>query len=217
MDQQATGGPHSYRTGRSLRNPRSRQNTGLQHYIAPLPRPRARGCPPARPCKIYNMSPFLLPSPPPKYSSLRPSYLRSSTITGLTDHSPCFFCFHLPIMKFTTTVLTAALAASSGVLAAPTATCTLDKRSTTISCDSWGSLETGGYTIYHNNWGASEATSGSQCTYFDSLSGTTVAWHTSWTWAGGSSNVKSYSNVAVEDVNKQLSAVSSIPSTWKWR
>lgn len=120
-------------------------------------------------------------------------------------------------MKFTSSLATMVLAATSA-FAAPTTepTPTLDKRATTISCDSWGSLTTGGYTIYHNNWGASAATSGSQCTYFTSLSGNTVAWSTSWSWAGGSSNVKSYSNVALENVNKQLSAVSSIPSVWKY-
>jgi hypothetical protein len=48
------------------------------------------------------------------------------------------------------------------------------------------------------------------------LSGNSVAWSTSWTWAGGPTHVKSYSNVALENVNKKLSAVSSIPSVWKW-
>lgn len=118
-------------------------------------------------------------------------------------------------MKSTTSVLTLVLAATS-TIAAPSSTTALDKRATTISCDSWGSLKEGSYTIYHNNWGASQATSGSQCTYFTSLSGTSVAWSTSWTWEGGQSQVKSYSNVALENVNKQLSAVGSIPSTWKW-
>ena len=106
--------------------------------------------------------------------------------------------------------------AASSALAAPAPTRTVEKRDTTISCDSWGSLQTGGYTIYHNNWGASQATSGSQCTYFKSLSGSSVAWSTKWSWAGASTQVKSYSNVALENVNKQLSAVSSIPSVWKW-
>jgi len=118
-------------------------------------------------------------------------------------------------MQFSSLFLSAVLAASS-VIATPTPTPTLDKRATTISCSSFGSLSTGAYIIYHNNWGASTATSGSQCTYFTSLSGNTVAWSTSWTWEGGAGDVKSYSNVALEDVNKQLSAVSTIPSTWKW-
>ncbi|CAJ2504489.1 Uu.00g118830.m01.CDS01 [Anthostomella pinea] len=116
-------------------------------------------------------------------------------------------------MKSAFSLLSLALAAGDA-LATPTPTKT--KRATTISCDSFGSLQTGAYTIYHNNWGAAQATSGSQCTYFTSLSGSTVAWSTSWTWEGGAGQVKSYSNVALENVGKQLSAVSSIPSTWKW-
>lgn len=113
-------------------------------------------------------------------------------------------------MKFTAEIAAIVLAATSA-MAAPSA-----KRSTQISCDSFGSYTAGQYTIYHNNWGAAQATSGSQCTSFDSISGTTVAWETNWTWEGGSSSVKSYSNAALEKVNKQLSAVSSIPSSWKW-
>lgn len=101
-------------------------------------------------------------------------------------------------------------------VAAASPTRVLEKRATTM-CDNWGSLETGGFTIYHNNWGAAQATSGSQCTTFDSITSGSVSWSTSWSWAGGSSSVKSYSNVALEDVNTQLSAISSIPSTWTWR
>ncbi|KAH7145401.1 glycoside hydrolase family 12 protein [Dactylonectria estremocensis] len=100
-------------------------------------------------------------------------------------------------------------------VAAASPTRTLQKRETTW-CDNWGSLETGGFTIYHNNWGADQATSGSQCTTFDSITDSSVTWSTSWSWAGGSSSVKSYANVALEDVNLQLSAISSIPSTWTW-
>lgn len=113
-------------------------------------------------------------------------------------------------MKFTAEIASIVLAATSA-MAAPSA-----KRSEQISCGSFGSKDAGTYVIYHNNWGASAATSGSQCTSFDSIDGTTVAWETNWSWEGGSTSVKSYSNAAVENVNKQLSAVSSIPSSWKW-
>lgn len=113
-------------------------------------------------------------------------------------------------MKFTAEIASIVLAVTS-VAAAPSV-----KRATEISCDSFGSKEAGPYTIYHNNWGAAQATSGKQCTSFDSIDGTTVAWETSWNWQGGSTSVKSYSNAAVEKVGKQLSAVKSIPSTWKW-
>lgn len=121
-------------------------------------------------------------------------------------------------MKFSSALGSIVLAVTAS--AAPAAPATpvgsaLEARSTEM-CDSWGSVTAGQYTIYQNNWGASAATSGSQCTTYSSISGTTVAWSTSWTWAGGSSSVKSYSNVALENVNKKLSAVSSIPSTWKY-
>lgn len=100
-------------------------------------------------------------------------------------------------------------------MASASPTRVLEKRATTW-CDSYGSLETGGYTVYHNNWGAAQATSGSQCTTFDSVTSGSVSWSTSWSWTGGSSSVKSYSNIALVDVNTQLSAISSIPSTWTW-
>lgn len=111
-------------------------------------------------------------------------------------------------------ILSSVLLVASSAFAVPTST--IETRDTTLSCDAFKSLQTGGYTIYHNNWGAGDATSGSQCTSFKSLSGNSVAWSTSWTWAGGPTHVKSYSNVALENVNKKLSAVSSIPSVWKW-
>ncbi|KAH6871619.1 glycoside hydrolase family 12 protein [Thelonectria olida] len=93
---------------------------------------------------------------------------------------------------------------------------TLEERDTTW-CGAFGSLATGGYTVYHNNWGSGKATSGSQCTTFTSFKSNSFAWSTSWTWAGGPIDVKSYSNVALENVNKKLSQISSIPSTWTWR
>ncbi|KUJ21836.1 concanavalin A-like lectin/glucanase [Mollisia scopiformis] len=106
------------------------------------------------------------------------------------------------------------LAFAAVAVAAPTAT--LDKRATTI-CGQWDSVATGTYTVYQDLWGESAATSGSQCTTVNSVSGTTLAWSTSWTWAGGSSSVKSYANAVVtQSTIKQISAITSIPSTWKW-
>ncbi|KAF4447825.1 xyloglucan-specific endo-beta-1,4-glucanase A [Fusarium austroafricanum] len=43
-----------------------------------------------------------------------------------------------------------------------------------------------------------------------------VQWSTDWTWEGGSNQVKSYSNVAIDNVNKKIREVNSIPSTWSW-
>lgn len=115
-------------------------------------------------------------------------------------------------MKFSSYLICGWLIASSG--ASPISS--IESRATTW-CGSFGSQQAGPYTIYHNNWGAATATSGQQCTTFNSFQGNSVSWSTSWTWAGGSSNVKSYSNVALEKVNKALSGIKSIPSAWSWQ
>ncbi|KAF6821714.1 xyloglucan-specific endo-beta-1,4-glucanase A 1 [Colletotrichum musicola] len=114
-------------------------------------------------------------------------------------------------MQLTSYLVSAILA----VTAAASPTPALETRATKW-CDAFGSTAAGKYTVYHNNWGAKQATSGSQCTTYTSVSGDSVAWSTSWTWTGGQGQVKSYSNVALEKVNKPLSAIKSIPSKWTW-
>ncbi|EON96324.1 putative xyloglucan-specific endo-beta- -glucanase precursor protein [Phaeoacremonium minimum UCRPA7] len=99
--------------------------------------------------------------------------------------------------------------------ASPAPTKSLQERATTM-CGQWDSLATGGYTVYQDLWGMSAATSGSQCTTVTGMSGSNLVWSTSWTWAGGSSSVKSYANAVVSFTPKQLSAISKIPTTWKW-
>lgn len=37
-----------------------------------------------------------------------------------------------------------------------------------------------------------------------------------WSWAGGSSSVKSYANAVVSLTSTQLSGISKIPSSWAW-
>lgn len=126
-------------------------------------------------------------------------------------------------MKFNA-ALSSALFAASAVIAAPTSTLeveasrvdsALEKRATTF-CGNWGSQTAGPYTFYHNNWGAGAASSGSQCTTFNDLQSNTASWSTSWSWSGGQGSVKSYSNVALEKVNRQLSSISTINSIWNW-
>lgn len=114
-------------------------------------------------------------------------------------------------MKFTQVALP--LLFSSAALAVPTKS--LQKRSTT-TCDQWGSIVTGTYTLYQDLWDEAAASSGSQCSTLDSLTDGTVAWSTSWSWAGASSSVKSYANIALTKTGVQLSAIGSIPSVWKW-
>ncbi|KAI0102403.1 family 12 glycosyl hydrolase [Nemania sp. FL0031] len=99
-------------------------------------------------------------------------------------------------------------------LALATPTPTIDKRATTF-CGQWDSVQTGSYIVYNNLWGESAGT-GSQCTTVNSLSGSSVAWSTSWSWSGGQYNVKSYANAVVQSAAKQISAISTIPTTWKY-
>ncbi|KAJ5085970.1 hypothetical protein N7532_010741 [Penicillium argentinense] len=106
------------------------------------------------------------------------------------------------------------LALSGLSTAATIPTKSLTKRSD--FCDQWGSIQTGSYILYNNLWGQSYDTSGTQCTGVDSLSGSNIAWHSSWSWSGSSSQVKSFANVALQFTAKQLSAVSSIKSAFKW-
>ncbi|KAI0517311.1 family 12 glycosyl hydrolase [Xylaria bambusicola] len=105
------------------------------------------------------------------------------------------------------------LAALAG-LALATPTPTVDKRATTF-CGQWDSAQTGSYIVYNNLWGASSGT-GKQCTTVNGLSSNSVAWSTSWSWSGGNYNVKSYANAVVQTSAKRISAISSIPTTWKY-
>ncbi|TGO46605.1 hypothetical protein BOTNAR_0576g00010 [Botryotinia narcissicola] len=119
-------------------------------------------------------------------------------------------------MKFTQVALP--LLFSGAAFAAPAADKTLKARSTQI-CGQYDSVATGAYTVYQDLWGKDSATSGSQCSTVTSLSGSTIVWSTSWSWAGASSSVKSYANVALNSVvtaGVKVSSISAIPAVWKW-
>ncbi|KAF2642088.1 endoglucanase A precursor [Massarina eburnea CBS 473.64] len=113
-------------------------------------------------------------------------------------------------MKFSTAFALAGTAS----LALATPTPTLQKRAD--FCGQWDSTVTGSYTIYNNLWGEASASSGSQCTGVDSLSGSTLKWHTKWTWAGGAGEVKSYANVVTSITQKALSSISKLTSVWTY-
>ncbi|KAF8652901.1 hypothetical protein AX16_004089 [Volvariella volvacea WC 439] len=94
----------------------------------------------------------------------------------------------------------------------------LEKRQidTSTHCGQWDTVVAGQYTLYLNQWGKSGATSGQACASLTSLSGTTIAWRTNWSWTGGN-GVKSYTNINLNNgLGKRLSAIGSIPSTWRW-
>jgi xyloglucan-specific endo-beta-1,4-glucanase len=73
-----------------------------------------------------------------------------------------------------------------------------------------------GYRVQNNLWGKGSATSGSQCSAFNSASGSSVAWSTTWQWAGGDNSVKSYAYSSRDFTKKLVSQISSIPTTAVW-
>lgn len=112
-------------------------------------------------------------------------------------------------MKVSTTLFLAATAAFAS--AAP-----LERRSD--FCGDWDNVKNGQYTTYNNLWGrTTSGVSGSQCTGVDSFNSNTITWHTSWNWSGVQTQVKSYANVVATIAAKQLSAISSINSIWRWK
>ncbi|KAG8792681.1 hypothetical protein FRC17_008562 [Serendipita sp. 399] len=121
-------------------------------------------------------------------------------------------------MKFSISVFTLLLA--SIVAASPVpgdSSGALEKRALYSTCATWGTYSSGSFTVYQNLWGQGSATSGSQCLNVNSVSGSTFAWDTTWSWAGGPYNVKSYDNVAYNiPTGIQVSKITSIPTTWNW-
>ncbi|OWY93041.1 Glycoside hydrolase [Phytophthora megakarya] len=74
----------------------------------------------------------------------------------------------------------------------------------------------GDYTVYNNLWGEDNDKTGGQCTTVDSHSGSEIAWHTSFNWAGDNWQVKSYANAALKFDPVQISNVTSIPTTMEY-
>jgi xyloglucan-specific endo-beta-1,4-glucanase len=124
----------------------------------------------------------------------RTTYLSETyPITNITMFA---FPFLLPLLGFTL-----ASPLSPSATAVDTAT----------HCGQWDQVTSGTYTLFLNQWGASGATSGSQCAQVMSQSGNEIAWMTNWTWTGGN-GVKSYTNVQQNNgVGKTLAQIKSIP------
>ncbi|KAK4504735.1 hypothetical protein PRZ48_002697 [Zasmidium cellare] len=112
-------------------------------------------------------------------------------------------------MKITTTFFSAALAG----LAAAAPRNTIRQAN---NCEQYASVQTGTYTVYNNLWNESAATSGSQCFSVTGLANNVLSWVTTWTWVGGTGQVKSYANAVVTLTAQQISSITTIPSTWTW-
>ncbi|RMZ12992.1 hypothetical protein D0864_00551 [Hortaea werneckii] len=86
----------------------------------------------------------------------------------------------------------------------------------TQQCGQYQTQYNGAYSLATNGWGWSTGT-GSQCSEINSVSGNTIAWDTTWSWSGGPTSVKSYTNIQQQSYpKKQLGQYSSMPTTWKW-
>lgn len=126
----------------------------------------------------------------------------------------CFLLAVSPPQEFSTSYhimkakALALLAFFPFVVAIPTS---LSKRQDeTKYCGQWDTATEGNYELLLDQWGISGAT-GSQCAQVTSLSGSDIAWTTTWTWSGGS-GVKSFTNIQLnEGVNVPLSSISSMP------
>ncbi|KAG6616431.1 Cell 12A endoglucanase [Phytophthora cinnamomi] len=104
-----------------------------------------------------------------------------------------------------------------GFFAGAIAAATLAVASAGEFCGQWDSAKSTNYIVYNNLWNKNAAASGSQCTGVDSISDSTIGWHTSYTWTGGApTEVKSYSNAALIFTPKQLSSISTIPTNMEY-
>lgn len=91
------------------------------------------------------------------------------------------------------------------------------RRGTEI-CEQYGTTTTDKFTLYNNLWNQAKDPNAKQCTTLDSSNGNTIAWHTSYSWAGDAPNeVKSYANAGLKFTPQILSTVKSLKSAWTWR
>ena len=127
---------------------------------------------------------------------------------------PLWLSLYSTIKMRSTCVFLALAACIAPSLAAPTPV--QPEAAAASQCGQWDSTVTGSYTLYQDLWGESAGT-GSQCSSVTSLSGTNLAWTTSWNWSGGPYNVKSFANAVVKITSKPLSQYKSMITSWKWR
>ena len=114
-------------------------------------------------------------------------------------------------MMFSKPLTLLALTAPLLAAASPAPAADAAQIDTSSHCGQWDTVTAGQYELLLDQWGAGGATSGSQCANLVSMSGSTIAWTTTWSWTGGS-GVKSFTNIQLnQGINKQLSAISSMP------
>ncbi|KAJ7663239.1 glycoside hydrolase family 12 protein, partial [Mycena polygramma] len=122
-------------------------------------------------------------------------------------------------MKFIATALLALAAVSSASPIVDKEERGLEKRGAVLSAQFATESEINGRFILENNlWGESAATSGQLADLaVTATSGNSVTWHTTYNWAGGNFNVKSYANLDLRvGLGKTVASIASIPTVWQW-
>jgi xyloglucan-specific endo-beta-1,4-glucanase len=110
-----------------------------------------------------------------------------------------------------------ALATASPVATPIEQSVTPVRRQAASLCSQYAYYAANGYEFNNNNWGKGAASSGSQCTTVQSTSGSGVSWSTSWTWAGGQNNVKSFANVGKQFARGlNMGKIKSMPTSITW-
>ncbi|HZR40058.1 MAG TPA: cellulose binding domain-containing protein [Ktedonobacteraceae bacterium] len=92
-------------------------------------------------------------------------------------------------------------------------------------CNNGSTITMGKYWLNSNLWGANTG-SGSQCIWDTSISGSNIAWGTSWNWTGQANSVKSYDSSVLgwhwgwmnsnTGLPIQLSSNQSVQTSWSY-
>ncbi|OLL23499.1 putative xyloglucan-specific endo-beta-1,4-glucanase A [Neolecta irregularis DAH-3] len=96
----------------------------------------------------------------------------------------------------------------------------LGRRDSRRICDQQGRAYVGKYILYNNLWNAN-GYEGSQCLEAPSSQANPTSWSSNWNWKfygdpEKDNQVKSFSNVYLQGLPKDISTIQSIPSTWSW-
>jgi xyloglucan-specific endo-beta-1,4-glucanase len=84
-------------------------------------------------------------------------------------------------------------------------------------CTQYAYYADNGYEVLNNLWGKDQATSGSQCTYYEGRTGSGIKWSTDWQWQGGENNVKSYAYAGkILTKGQTIAKITSMPTQVEW-
>lgn len=84
-------------------------------------------------------------------------------------------------------------------------------------CSQYAYYAANGYEVLNNLWGKDQASSGSQCTYYEGSTGSGIKWSSTWQWTGGENQVKSYVYAGkILSKGNLISNVRGMPTSIQW-